>query len=93
MSIEAKLAELTIDDVGSIVDAVKKQGVEKSGLASNIDVLAARCVSNDDSEALAGLKTVKTLAEEAPEAQAFTKNCLTACKSITSCGFSSKPAP
>src|SRR6056300_1070851 len=31
MSIEAKLAALTLDDVPSIVDAVKKDGPEKSG--------------------------------------------------------------
>jgi len=81
MSIEAKLAALTLDDVPSIVDAVKKDGPEKSGLAANISVLAARCDSKDDAEALAALKTVKQLAEECPEAQAFTKECLDACKS------------
>jgi len=79
MSLEAKLAELKIDDVPSIVDAVKKDGVEKSGLAANVDVLAARCASEDEAEAFAGLKVAKTLAEECPEAQAFYKECLTAC--------------
>jgi hypothetical protein len=59
---------------------VKKEGIVKSGLAENINVLSARCESKDDAECLAALKTVKTLAEECPEAQAFTKECLTACK-------------
>jgi hypothetical protein len=80
MSLEAKLAALTIDDVSGVVDAVKKEGVEKSGLAANISVLAARCDSNDEKEALAALKTVQQLAVECPEAQAFTKECLAACK-------------
>lgn len=83
MSIEEKLAALKLDDVSSIVEAVKKDGVEKSGLASNIEVLAARAASSDDDEALAALKTVKALAEECPEAQAFTKVCLGACKSLS----------
>lgn len=80
MALEALFADLKIDDVSTIVAAVKKDGVEKSGLAANILVLAARCDSKDDVEALAALKTVKTLAEECPEAQAFTKDCLAICK-------------
>lgn len=80
MSLEAKFAEIKIDDVPSIVEIVKKEGVEKSGLASNLSVLVARCDSSNDTEALAALKTVKTLAEECPEAQAFTKDCLGVCK-------------
>jgi hypothetical protein len=80
MALEAKFAELKIDDVSSIVDIVKKEGVEKSGLADNIAVLAARCDSSNDTEALAALKVVKTLAEECPETQAFTKECLAICK-------------
>lgn len=80
MALEALFAELKIDDVSAIVAAVKKDGVEKSGLAANILVLVARCDSKDDVEALAALKTVKTLAEECPEAQAFTKDCLAICK-------------
>jgi hypothetical protein len=80
MSLEAKFASLTIDDAASVVATVKKEGIVKSGLAENINVLSARCESKDDAECLAALKTVKTLAEECPEAQAFTKECLTACK-------------
>lgn len=79
MTLDAKFAELKIDDVPTIVDTIKKEGAEKSGYASNVDVLAARCASDDDNEALAGLKVAKTLAEECPEAQAFVKECLTAC--------------
>lgn len=79
MSLEAKFAELKVDDVPTIVAAVKADGVDKSGLAAGISVLINRCASSDDAEALAGLKTVKALVEECPEAQAFTKECLTAC--------------
>jgi elongation factor 3 len=57
---------------------VKESGVEKSGYAANINVLMAKCASKDEKEALAGLKLVKTMAEECPEAEAFTKECLTA---------------
>jgi hypothetical protein len=84
MSLEAKFASLTVDDAASVVAAVKKEGIVKSGLSENINVLAARCESNDDAECLGALKTVKALAEECPEAQAFTKECLTACKYRTS---------
>ncbi|KAL7579535.1 hypothetical protein ACA910_007910 [Epithemia clementina (nom. ined.)] len=79
MSLESKFAELKVEDVPSIVEAVKSQGVEKSGLAAGISVLAARCDSKDDAEALSALKTVKALAEECPESQAFIKECLAAC--------------
>lgn len=79
MSLEAKFAELKIDDVSSIVDAVKG-GVKKSGLADSIEVLKARCASKDADEALAAMKTVKALVEECPQAHAFTKECLGACK-------------
>jgi hypothetical protein len=80
MSLEAKFASLKIDDAASVVAAVKKDGVKKSGLAANISVLAARCESSDDVEILAAMATVKALAEGAPEAQAFTKECLGVCK-------------
>lgn len=80
MSLEAKFAQLKIDDASSIVEAVKKDGVQKSGLADSISALAAKCASSDDDEALAAFATVKKLAEECPEAQAFTKECLTPCK-------------
>jgi len=79
MSLEEKFASLSIDDATSVVDTVKSEGVEKSGLAANVSVLAARCGSKDESEAVAALKTVKALAEGVPEAQVFTKECLGAC--------------
>lgn len=80
MSLEEKFASLSIDDATSVVDTVKSEGVEKSGLAANISVLAARCGSKDEDEAVSALKTVKALAEGIPEAQVFTKECLGACK-------------
>jgi hypothetical protein len=80
MSLEAKFASLSLDDAASIVAAVKKDGVQKSGLADNISSLTAKCGSKDEAEALAAFKTVKALVEECPEAQAFTKECLTPCK-------------
>ena len=85
MSLEAKFAALKIDDVSSVVDAVKKDGAKKSGLASGIEALKTRCASNDADEALAGLKTVKALAEECPAAMAFTKECIGACKFCRDC--------
>lgn len=80
MSLEAKFAELKIADVSSIVDAVKKDGVSKSGLVAGLEALKARCESNETDEAIAALSTVKALVEECPSAHAYTKECLTACK-------------
>ena len=79
MSLEAKFASLSMDDVSSIVDAIKKDGVAKSGLADSIVALTARCASKDEAEALAALKVVKDLAESVPTAQPFIKECLGAC--------------
>jgi elongation factor 3 len=78
MSIESALEKLSLADSGSIADAVKADGVAKSGLAANIAGLVAKCASNTDDEALAGLAAAKALAD-VPEADAFTKECLTAC--------------
>jgi hypothetical protein len=80
MSLDTLFAALKLDDASAIVAGVKKDGVEKSGLASNIEVLRAKCASKDDAEAIAGMKTVTALCAECPEAQAFTKECLLACK-------------
>jgi hypothetical protein len=79
MSLEETFAKLSINDASSVVDKVKAEGVEKSGLAAGISVLSARCGSDDEAEALAALKTVKALAEGCPMAQPFTKECLGAC--------------
>jgi len=78
MSLEAKFENLSIDDVSSVVEAVKSQGVEKSGFASNVSVLAARCDSKDEKDAIAALNTVKALAD-VPSCYAFLKDCLTPC--------------
>jgi hypothetical protein len=80
MSLEEKFAKLSIDDAASVVETVKSEGVEKSGFAANVSVLAARCGSSNDTEAVAAMKTVKALAEGAPLAQPFLKECLGACK-------------
>jgi len=79
MSIEAALEKLSLGDETNLVEDVKKNGVEKSGLAANISALAAKAESNDETDALAGLALVKALAEGAPDAQAVTKQCLAAC--------------
>jgi len=79
MSLEEQFAKLSVGDESSIVEAVKADGVVKSGLAANISALVAKCASKDEAEALAGLATAKALAEGAPEAEAFTKECLAAC--------------
>ena len=84
MSLEALFASLKIDDVNAVVEAVKKDGAETSGLAENITVLVARCDSADEAEALAALKTVTQLCIECPQAQAFTKDCLSACTLLSS---------
>jgi len=76
MSIESMLAELSLGDESKLVDAVKADGVVKSGLAANIDSLVAKCASKDAPAAIAGLTTATALSEGVPTAQAFTKECL-----------------
>lgn len=77
MSLEEKFAALSIDDIAGVVEATKKD-VKEFGKA--VPVLVARCDSKDDAECLAALKTVTEVAKACPEAQAFTKECLGACK-------------
>mmetsp|Transcript_6537 Transcript_6537/g.10319 ORF Transcript_6537/g.10319 Transcript_6537/m.10319 type:complete len:1040 (+) Transcript_6537:76-3195(+) len=79
MSLESKLEKLSLGDEPSLVEEVKKDGVEKSGLAANIHALAAKAESKTEADALAALALVKALAEGAPDAQAITKQCLAAC--------------
>jgi len=79
MSIESKLEKLSLGDESSVVEEVKNLGVEKSGLAANIHVLAAKAASKDSNEALAALATVKALAEGAPDSISVVKACLSAC--------------
>ena len=80
MSLESKLASLSLGDESSVVEAIKSEGVEKSGFTAGISALAAACGSKDEETALAALATVTAVAEGAPGADAFTKECLTACK-------------
>jgi len=79
MALAAKFDKLTIDEVPSIVSAVKSDGVIKSGLADNYEVLAARVGSTDDKEAIAGCKVIVQLLDEVPMSQIFVKECLGAC--------------
>mmetsp|Transcript_54380 Transcript_54380/g.60784 ORF Transcript_54380/g.60784 Transcript_54380/m.60784 type:complete len:1040 (-) Transcript_54380:268-3387(-) len=79
MSLEEKFANLSMDDVSSVVNAVKSDGVAKSGFADSIVALIARCASKDEKEALTGMKLVKELAEQEPTTQPFMKGCLAAC--------------
>lgn len=76
MSLESKLANLTLGDEASVVEAINADGVEKSGFASNIAGLIAKCASKDEAEALAGMATVKAVAAGAVAAEAFNIQCL-----------------
>ena len=86
MSLESMFASLSIADAASVVEKIKADGIEKSGFVENIEALKAKAASPDEADALAGLTTVKAVAEGAPEAEAINKECLTACK----CEFSSQ---
>jgi hypothetical protein len=77
MSLEEKLASLKLTDVPALVEMVQK---DMDALATSVSVLAARCDSSDEAEAIAALAAVEKLAIECPLAQAFTKECLSACK-------------
>jgi len=79
MTIEAQLEKLSLGDESSLVEEVKKNGVEKSGLAANIHVLAGKAESKDETEAIAALTLVIALAVGVPDAQAVFKECLSAC--------------
>lgn len=70
------LENLSLGDETKLVEAVKTNGVAKSGLADAIEGIAAKCVSEKDDEALAAFASVTALAERAPKAEAFTKICL-----------------
>ena len=81
MSLAEKFEKISLDEVANIVAAVKKDGIEKSGLADNYEVLLARIGSKDEKESVAACKAVVSLMTEAPESQVFVKECLGACKS------------
>jgi elongation factor 3 len=78
MKFESDLEELSLGDEVALVACVKADGVEKSGLASCADALIAKCASKNETEAIASLKLVQALAEGVPEAEVFTKDCLSA---------------
>jgi len=79
MSLEAKIANLSLGDEPTIVDAIKSEGPIKSGLAANISALSAKCASKDEAEALAAIATVKAIAEGTTDGDVFIKECLGAC--------------
>lgn len=79
MALAAKFDKITVDEIPAIVSAVKADGIIKSGLADNWEVLQARVGSNDDKEAIAGCKAIVALLDEAPLSQVFVKECLGAC--------------
>jgi len=79
MSLEEKFAALSVGDETSIVEAIKKDGIKKSGFVDGIEALKAKCEAKTEPEALAGLATAKAIAEGCPEAEAINKECLTAC--------------
>lgn len=80
MSLESKLANLSLGDESSVVEAIKAEGVLKSGFGANISALCAAIEGKDTDAAIAAMATVKAVAEGAPEAEAFTKECLSSCK-------------
>ena len=53
--------------------------MEKFGFYSNINALAGKCASKTDDEAIAAMTTVKDIAEGAPQAECFNKECLCKC--------------
>lgn len=80
MSLAAKFENISEDGVADIVAAVKSDGIQKSGLADNWEVLQARCGSKEEKEAVGACKAVIALMTECPTAQVFVKECLGACK-------------
>lgn len=82
MSLESKLANLSLGDESSVVDAIKAEGVLKSGFGPNISALCAAIEGKDADAAIAALATAKAVAEGAPEAEAFNKECLSSCLSV-----------
>ena len=80
MSLAAKFDKISVDEIPAIVSAVKADGIKKSGLADNWEVLQARVGSKDEKESVAGCKAIVALMDEAPLSQIFVKQCLGACK-------------
>ena len=80
MSLAEKFEKISEAEVPAIVAAVKSDGLQKSGLADNWEVLQARVGSKDEKEAVAAAKAIIALMDEAPTSQVFVKECLGACK-------------
>mmetsp|Transcript_6840 Transcript_6840/g.8526 ORF Transcript_6840/g.8526 Transcript_6840/m.8526 type:complete len:1039 (-) Transcript_6840:80-3196(-) len=79
MSLESKLANLSLGDETSVVEAINTEGVIKSGFAANVSALCGAIEGKDDDAALAALATVKAVAEGAKSAEPFNKECLSSC--------------
>jgi len=79
MSLESKLANLSLGDESSVVEAINSEGVVKSGFADNVSALCGAIEGKNDDATLAALATVKAVAEGAPTAEAFNKECLASC--------------
>jgi len=79
MSLESKLANLTLGDESAVVAGINADGVEKSGFASSISAIGGKLESKDDEEVLAALALVKAVAEGATDAQPFITECLASC--------------
>lgn len=77
MSLEEKFGALSLADVPTVVETAKK---DIKGVADGIEALKARCESKEDAEAIAAMTLVQKFMEDVPEAQAFVKECLGACK-------------
>jgi hypothetical protein len=80
MSLESKLANLSLGDESSVVEAIKAEGVDKSGYAANVAAICGAIEGKDAEKAIAALATVKAVAEGAVEAEAFNGLCLSSCK-------------
>ena len=86
MSLAEKFDKISEAEVPAIVAAVKSDGLQKSGLADNWEVLQARVGSKDEKEAVAAAKAIIALMDEAPTSQVFVKECLGACKFFVNFG-------
>lgn len=85
MSLEEAFSNLTIDGAASVVEKIAAEGVK----SFPIDVLIAKAASTEEAEALAGLTTVKAIAESGNlVSEVFFKECLPA--AIQQCGSKSK---
>ena len=80
MSLAEKFEKISEAEVPAIVAAVKSDGLQKSGLADNWEVLQARVGSDEEAAAVGASKAIVALLDEVPASQVFVKECLGACK-------------